>query len=671
MFATQLRGALALLASTALLLPVAAKVSLAEDAFSSLNLSSDELSGSAAVKALGNNLSAVAAQYGKTGQELRQLLLKDKTLKMARNGRLYYKEAAPNLPRSAPASNAVTTGQLYPLDQTFNLHSKPGAPKIMVLRFRGATITGTYWNTQRRGAPIVATAYDTDNAPATFSDAERTNIQQIWQRVAEDYAQFDVDVTTDDTVVSSAAPSSFASVVITRQRAYGVSAPGVAFTSTFGNPAYEPAFVAFDSFNGNGKYIAEAISHELGHRLGLDHDGNSRYAYYSGHGSGSMTWAPIMGNSYAAKISQFSKGEYNGANNRQDDFAIMSRFLSLRVDDAGRTAGTAIVFPATASGGTSRGSFDGVLERNGDEDVFTVTAGPGAFTASVTPAVLSPDADLVLTLLDQAGAVIATANPGTTLDASISANLASGGVYYIKVNGTGYGNAATNGYSNYGSRGNYRLTASYPTSATTAPTAVITASTTAGPAPLSVNFSAANSTPAATISGYAWDFGNGYTSTQRAATARFDRAGRYTVQLKVSGAPRYSNATTMEILVGKTFTANIVMARNSNPDGTVSATAVTSAYIDSDNRGFRANKIYGTWSGAASADVIGTGQTRSGTNFTSPAVRNANACLTFTVTKVDYTDTTNVAPEETAKPMTYYPANPITATSCAAQQAAR
>lgn len=671
MSAACVKSALALLASTALLTSIAAKVSRAEDSDSALGLSADGLSGTAAVRALGNNLSSVASQHGKTGQELRQLLLRDKTLRVTRTGRLFYEEAAPRLPRNAPASSALNSGQLYPLDQTFNLHSKPGAAKFVVLRFRGATIAGTYWNTQRGGAPIVASAYDTDNAPATFSDVERTNIQQIWQRVAEDYAPFDVDVTTDDTMISTAPANSYASVVITRQRVFSPSSPGIAFVSTFGNPVYEPAFVAFDSFAGNGKYIAEAISHEVGHRLGLDHDGTSWSAYYSGHGSGAMTWAPIMGSSYRANISQFSKGEYNGANNRQDDFAVMLRYLKLSEDEAGGSPATASVFPATSSGGISSGSLDGILQRLGDEDAYAITAGPGAFSASVTPAALNPDADLVLTLTDDAGKVIATANPATSLNASISAKLPAGGVHYLKVSGTGYGDPRHNGYSNYGVRGNYRLSASYPTSSVTVPKAVITASSTAGPAPLSVKLGAASSTPAGSITAYSWDFGNGYTSSQPTATVRFDRAGRYVVQLKVSGASRYSNTTSTEIVVGKTFTAAIAMTRNTNPDGSVNVTAYTSSYVDSDGRSFKANKIYGTWSGAVSADVTGTGMTRNGQNFTSPAVRDRNACLTFTVNKADSTDATNAGPEQTATSSTVYPANAITARSCPAQQASR
>ena len=63
------------------------------------------------------------------------------------------------------------------------------------------------------------------------------------------------------------------------------------------------------------KNIAEAVSHEVGHNLGLDHDGNAStgLGYDPGHGA----WAPIMGVGYDHPITQWSKGDYTGANNHR------------------------------------------------------------------------------------------------------------------------------------------------------------------------------------------------------------------------------------------------------------------------------------------------------------------------------------------------------------------
>jgi len=39
-------------------------------------------------------------------------------------------------------------------------------------------------------------AFSLDSDLTTFSAAEQTVIQQVWRRVSEDYAPFNVDVTT-------------------------------------------------------------------------------------------------------------------------------------------------------------------------------------------------------------------------------------------------------------------------------------------------------------------------------------------------------------------------------------------------------------------------------------------------------------------------------------------
>src|SRR5207253_3500030 len=83
---------------------------------------------------------------------------------------------------------------------------------------------------------------------------------------------------------------------------------------------YQPAFVYEQGVTSNAKYIAEAAAHEAGHNLGLSHDGTATLGYYDGQGS----WAPIMGVGYDRAISQWSKGEYSGANNTEDDLAIIA-----------------------------------------------------------------------------------------------------------------------------------------------------------------------------------------------------------------------------------------------------------------------------------------------------------------------------------------------------------
>ena len=79
-------------------------------------------------------------------------------------------------------------------DDVWKLHSNPGASKILYLDFDGHDLTGTAWS---RHTPLIAPPCDWDGNPSSFSDVEKGHIESIWSSVAEDFAPFDVDVTTE------------------------------------------------------------------------------------------------------------------------------------------------------------------------------------------------------------------------------------------------------------------------------------------------------------------------------------------------------------------------------------------------------------------------------------------------------------------------------------------
>ena len=138
---------------------------------------------------------------------------------------------------------------------------------------------------------------------------------------------------------------------------------GHAYIGSFDDGADEPVFVYNSSLAG----VAEASSHEVGHALSLAHDGTSGTSYYTGHGSGSTGWAPLMGASYYQPVTQWSAGEYVNANNNTssanygngpDDLAVIADLnngngFGYRPDDHGGTtaAATALVAPGLARGG--------------------------------------------------------------------------------------------------------------------------------------------------------------------------------------------------------------------------------------------------------------------------------------------------------------------------------
>jgi len=465
------------IAAAALLCATGAALAAAPErtAMPAMVLSESGASGQRAIELLGDKLPAVAAFYRKSPEALRELLLADPLFRLDGNGRLYVVDALDRPLPKAPdtVTPLVATGEaVAPLDQTFLLHSKASAKRTIYLNFKGAVLQNTAWNGSN--PTITALPFDADGNTGSMSDAELERIQYIWQRVAEDYAPFDIDVTTeqppaDRLTRSSAADDVYGTTVLITNNTgvFACSCGGVAYVGVYNltTDFYKPALVFWNMLGaGNEKYVAEAISHEAGHNLGLSHDGYSGGGYYPGHGSGATGWAPIMGVGYYQPVVQWSKGEYSTANNTEDDFAvIVANGGPLRADDHGNNKAHATALTAVASGAVTNVSGAGVIERRTDKDAFSFQAGAGSATITVSPDARSPNLDVSLKVMNSSGTVIATAKPAATLQASVTVSLPTAGKYFVIVDGVGVLNPLNTGYSDYGSLGQYKVTGTVPT----------------------------------------------------------------------------------------------------------------------------------------------------------------------------------------------------------------
>ncbi len=442
-----------------------------------------QLRGRAALTALGDRIAVTAARNGLSAQRLTEVLTEDSSAWLDEDGRMFYRDELPTeaaeAAQAAGDGGGTTTIPAYPTSQTFALHSLPGANRTIYLDFDGATVSGTAWN--QGSNPIAGgthIGYDSDGDPTTFTTAEHAWMQEVWRQVAETYAALGVDVTTADPGPaalhrSSSSDTTYGTTVLVTnssaaaEQACSSACLGVAYVGTFDSITtqpgyYQPAWV-FSRRTLGATVAAQGASHEAGHNLGLGHDGTASSSYYQG----TKAWGPIMGSAMNRAVSQFSIGEYAGANNQQDDFATMqSNGLAARPDDHGSSVAAAVQL-----GEASSYTRSGVISTRTDTDVFAVdlscttdlavtARGIGAQAAlDLQLEVLDADEVVVGTSAPASGYVSGTPPVSTGMDAALTVPDATG-TYYLRVDGVGHGNPATTGWSDYGSLGRYTLTAS-------------------------------------------------------------------------------------------------------------------------------------------------------------------------------------------------------------------
>jgi hypothetical protein len=331
------------------------------------------------------------------------------------------------------------------------LNSYPAATSVIFLDFDGHYVNSTVWN---GGSPLNCVA-------AAMSDAQ---ITEAFNRTAEDYRPFDINITTDSAVFLAAPLNKRFRVIITSTSGWYQGVGGVAYIGSFSWGDDTPGFVFCDRLGPNSpKMVGEACSHESGHAVGLSHQ--SKYGtdcvspietYNSGVGSGEAGWAPIMGNSYYKNLSNWNNGPTPyGCTNMQDNLSIITTLngFGYRTDDY-----TEVTNGTTTS--LTAGSFtkSGIITTNTDKDAFRFSVSQNssfhltAVPYNVGANYVGANLDIKLQLFNNAGTLISTYDPENTLGVTVDTVL-NNGTYYLKIDGSGNTNIGE-----YGSLGAYTIT---------------------------------------------------------------------------------------------------------------------------------------------------------------------------------------------------------------------
>jgi hypothetical protein len=430
----------------------------------------------------------------------------DKSVRVDRFGRVLviepqHSELDTDHTASAPdrvSPQSATPAADIPRSEAFELDSLPGANRTIYLDFTGHSLVGTIWQDQNTSdtsddytnEQMLMPPWSDDGDTTTFSNAERQIIIDTWSAVAEDYAPFAVNVTTVEPAESELQRASEADSIYGVRALITDSNNVIASSCGCGGIAYVGVFdyVYWNTYLGpslswgvsgaNGKFLSDVVSHEVGHNVGLSHDGTATESYYIGRDG----WAPIMGVGYYEPLVQFSNGSYTDGNQTQDDFDVAEFYgLPIRADDHGDTRASA----STLTLGTEA---EGIITTRADTDYFAFAASASSHDVTVTLPSVSANLDVQLKLYNSSGTLISTTNPdlfrsntsvATGLDASITATTTPGSTYYLEVDGVGFGAGTTTGYTDFGSRGEYRILVAGEPLLTISPTATPTISGTA------------------------------------------------------------------------------------------------------------------------------------------------------------------------------------------------
>jgi len=344
-----------------------------------------------------------------------------------------------NLIQSLTLTALLCVGTFAAYSQVPVYNSYPSATAVIFIDFDGQTVSGSSWNAT---GPIYCGASGLSNAQVT----------EIFNRVAEDYRPFTVNITTDSTVYLNAPANRRTRVIVTVTSDWYGSAGGVSFVNSFTWGDDTPCFVFSALLNYNTKNVAEAISHEAGHTLGLRHqstyDANcvKTSEYNPGQGTGEQSWAPIMGIGYSRNLTTWYNGQSTlGCGVYQNDLDVITNpanGITYRSD----FQPTSFTNAPSQTFTNNQFTTNSILVKNTYQDLFKFNMPSlklfqlNAVPFNVGSGNSGANLDLKVTLYNNLQIPLNTYTSNSSLSVIIDTTLNTG-TYYFKVEGVGNNNA--------------------------------------------------------------------------------------------------------------------------------------------------------------------------------------------------------------------------------------
>lgn len=347
------------------------------------------------------------------------------------------------------------------------LDSLPGAPVTLYLDFNGHSENWWYYNDSgvRQYRNAFTPVFDTDGNTSAYSASEQSLIRDVWARVSEDFAPFNINVSTDyygtfyDRQALRVAIGGNDTDWLATPGSGITSASGISVIGSFSNSEAANTVFVFDLTkwasagvtDGDGRFlngaaaIATTASHEAGHSFGLRHQALYRFdgSKINDYSPGSSGWTPIMGDNLASDRTTWAYGTTDNGRT-QADLDILAAKLGYKPDDVGNSTGTAATLYAGLQANSLTGS--GLIGTMNDWDFFKFTTSSPQFTVTVSAAPIGPNLIPVADLWSATGSYIMSANAGSLTQSIIRASLPAG-TYYVSVRG----------YSDYGDLGRYTV----------------------------------------------------------------------------------------------------------------------------------------------------------------------------------------------------------------------